>query len=103
MTSIQEEIPAGPRAEIREIASRINDDARMRLVTMKPGYDTIDLGEALIGRLLLAERNRAIEECRRAIRDTLNPDNYERSNEFILMGPAGIIRRADAAIRALLK
>lgn len=38
----------------REIAEKIAKDATMRLVCMKPEYDTIDMGERLI--LLYLER-----------------------------------------------
>jgi hypothetical protein len=36
------------RSKAREIAEKIAADARMRLISMKPEYDTIDMGEALI-------------------------------------------------------
>lgn len=36
------------KAVAREIAEKIAADARMRLICMKPDYDTIDLGESLI-------------------------------------------------------
>lgn len=39
-------------AKAREIAEKINADARMRLICLKPEYDTIDMGESLIVKLV---------------------------------------------------
>lgn len=40
------------RKAAREAAQAISDDARRRLLADKPAYDTIDLGEKMILRLV---------------------------------------------------
>jgi hypothetical protein len=47
----------------REIAEKINADARMRLVCLKPEYDTIDMGARLIATAIASERERALREA----------------------------------------
>ena len=76
----------------KEIAEKIVDDTSSRVVCMKPLYDSVDLGEALIRQAIAATRE---EDAR-----IFDRDNWPTGDGDI-MAMAISPREAAAAIRRL--